>query len=184
VASGAYVWHRTHLSQSGSLPVPWEGAPNNVVTIGEVADPALAGATLKRVIFAAWAHINVDGAQDPPLPDWQSRTNWFFTIGHSFTAGDPAPDPVNFGESVTIGSGQLRTVAWNPWNATDLIWVKHETYGDINFESQRAAPDSFSIPYLQVGAQSSAYDTLSDPLTDVTGSWTFDCWIRALYQSL
>lgn len=184
MASGAYVWHRAHLSQGNSLPVPWEGAPNNVVTIGQVADPALAGATLKRIIFAAWASISIDGDQMVPLQDWQSRANWFFTIGHSFTTGDPAPDPVNFGESVTVGSGQLRTAAWNQWDAVNVVWLKSETAGDQEFESQRKAPDDFSTPYIQVGAQFSAYDTLSDPLTDVLGSWTFDCWIRALYQSL
>lgn len=184
MASGAYVWHRAHLSQSGGLPVPWEGAPNNVVTIGEVADPALAGATLKRIIFEAWASVMVSPASSGVLEDWQSRSNWFFTIGHSHTAGDPAPDPVNFGESVTVGSGQLRSVAWNPFNVTDLIWMKSETAEPQNFESQRASAHPTDIPYLQVGTQFSAYDTLSDPLTDAVGTWSFDCWIRALYQEI
>ena len=180
--AGNYVWHRAHLSQSGNLPVPWEGAPNNVVTIGEVADPALAGVTLKRVLFDAWAHITTDPAGPPGLPDWQSRVNWFFTIGHSFTAGDPAPDPANFGESVTIGSGMLSTVDSHPPSATDLAWIKSETPETYNFESQRSAPHPTDIPYVQVGTQSSAYDTLSDPITDVLGTWSFDVWIRVLYQ--
>lgn len=184
MASGAYVWHRVHLSQSGNLPVPWVGAPNNVVTIGEVSDGALAGATLKRVVFEAWAHVTVDPASDGVLPDWQSRVNWFFTIGHSFAGGDPAPDPDNFGESVTIGSGQLVSTAQNVWNATDLIWLKSETPEVFNFESQRAAPNPTDVPRIQVGTQSSAYDTLADPLTGAVGTWSFDCWIRALYQSL